>query len=356
MKEYTFTKDFTYEGKRYKVRGNSLEEVIEKKIKKLKELEKNTVILTPHTTVDQWAEEAFKVYKSHVKGLPEMKMRYNKYISPVIGSMPISKVRAVQCQEILNECSGMSFSHLTKLRQEIKFLFSSAMDNQLIDSDPAARLVLPENLKGSRRSITDHERTHLQKVFDQYEPFLFFRIMLETGARPSEVMELIGRDIDHKEKLLHIRGTKTVNSDRYVPIPAALYELIKDVSPFDPIVHTLTGKKHDRDSYRRLRERLYRELNISMGANVVRNQIVPPYPLAEDFTPYCLRHTFCTDLCKSGVDVRTAQRLMGHANISITADIYTHVDMKEIKKAGEKMEIYWTALSRATTPATTPTS
>ena len=52
--------------------------------------------------------------------------------------------------------------------------------------------------------------------------------MLECGCRPSEAMGLIGTDINHEERLLHIRGTKTANSDRYVPIPDRLYEDIKN--------------------------------------------------------------------------------------------------------------------------------
>ena len=77
-----------------------------------------------------------------------------------------------------------------------------------------------------------------------------------------------------------------------------------------------------------------------MGCKTYRNALIPPYLLADDFVPYCLRHTYCTDLCKADVDVRTAQKLMGHANISITADIYTHVDLGDIKKAAEKIRLY----------------
>lgn len=349
MKEYKYQKYFTYEGHRYKVVGDTLEEVLEKKIKKIEELKSNSVILSPGTTVDKWAEVAYNTYKGHVKGLPEMKLRYQKYISPVIGFLPISSVKPVQLQNILNDCSGMSFSHLSKLRMEIRFLFYTAFDNQMIKTDPAKKLIIPDYTKGKRRTITDYEREVLYKVVEIYHPLLFFRIMLETGSRPSEVMELEGRDIDHKNRLLHIRGTKTVNSDRYVPIPEGLYRSIKDIKGFTPI-STSTGRKFDKDAYTRLRNRLKREMNIAMGCKVYRNELIPPYPLAEDFTPYCLRHTYCTDLCKAGVDVRTAQRLMGHSNIGITADIYTHVDTDEILKAGELIEIYNTAATPAATP------
>lgn len=341
--KYNYTKDFTFEGHRFKVRANTLDELYEKKAEKIAELKKQTKIFSPSTTVDDWAAVCFDTYKSKVKDLPNMKKRYSKYVSPQIGHVQISKVRSIQCQAILNGCEGMSFSHVTKLRQEIRFIFSSALDNRLIQEDPTKRLTLPDHTKGKRRSITDHERKHLYAVYKEYRPFLLFIIMLETGARPSEASNLIGKDIDHESRLLHIRGTKTENSDRFVPIPDRLYEDIKDTAPFEYICHV------NKSSYRRLRDRLRRELNISMGAKTYRNELLPPLPLAEDFTPYCLRHTYCTDLCKAGIDVRTAQKLMGHANISVTSDIYTHVDRTEILKAAEKIQAYL-----ATTPSATP--
>ena len=72
-----------------------------------------------------------------------------------------------------------------------------------------------------------------------------------------------------------------------------------------------------------------------MGCEVYRNELIPPLPLAPDFVPYMFRHTYCTDLQKKGIDIRTAQKLMGHSSILITAEIYTHVDTKEIVKAGK---------------------
>ena len=68
-----------------------------------------------------------------------------------------------------------------------------------------------------------------------------------------------------------------------------------------------------------------------------RNQLIPPYPLANDLCAYCLRHTFCTNLQKKGVDLRTAQYFMGHESIEMTANIYTHVDFEIIGAAAKQM-------------------
>ena len=78
MKDYEYTKDFTFEGHRFKVRANTLDELYDKKAKKIAELKSRSRILSPSTTVDDWSKVAYDTYKSNVKDLPNMKRRYSK--------------------------------------------------------------------------------------------------------------------------------------------------------------------------------------------------------------------------------------------------------------------------------------
>jgi len=61
-----------------------------------------------------------------------------------------------------------------------------------------------------------------------------------------------------------------------------------------------------------------------MGATLV---------VADDFVPYCLRHTYCTDLQAKGVPINIAKYLMGHSDIKVTASIYTHMTEQTIDDA-----------------------
>ena len=81
------------------------------------------------------------------------------------------------------------------------------------------------------------------------------------------------------------------------------------------------------NSLRRLWNAFARDLDLRMGAKVRDGEVVQ-HAIASDLTPYCLRHTFCTDLQRAGVPINVAKELMGHANISVTANIYTHRDQK----------------------------
>ena len=87
-----------------------------------------------------------------------------------------------------------------------------------------------------------------------------------------------------------------------------------------------------------------------MGAKTYRNKIIGIEPVAKDLFPYCLRHEYCTNLARKGIDIRVAQKLMGHGDISLTANIYTHVDIDIIKIASESLSGY----SEGTTQGTTP--
>lgn len=344
-KKYKYHKSFTFEGKRYNLYGDTLEEVYEKKAAKLHQLETETIRIESSMTVSAWTEIAFKTYKANIshENYKNTMLRVKKHILSEIGYLPLKSVKAVQCQAIMNAQAGKSYSHIQKIAQELKFIFRTAVDNQLIKTNPAAKIVKPGAKKNHRRSITDHEREHFLKVASENPRYNIFLLMLYCGCRPAEAVNAIGHDISVKKgkPILHIRGTKTENSDRYVPIPDVLYEKIKDTAPFDFICQNEAHNRHTVSSYNRAVSSLRRDMNISMGCKVYRNELIPPFPLAEDFVPYCLRHTYCTDLCRAAVDVRNAQRLMGHATISITADIYTHVDdLSDILDAGDKINLY----------------
>lgn len=346
-KKYEYVSgSFTYEGKRYYVKAENQRELGKKIEKKRQELE-SIQIYDKNCRVDEWAEKAYKTYKADKTNYYEMKLRYKNYISPAIGRKPISKVTATELQTIINDSECRSYSHLDKLIQEIKFVFKTALNDGLIVRNPAEGLSLKnikDKTKGTRREITPEERKALNKVCDEYKPFIFFRVMLKCGLRPSEAMEIQGTDIETTENgkhLLHIRGTKTDAADRLVPIPSDLYELIKDTKPFEPICPTVHGKKHTKDSYTKLTLKLKKMMNIAMGCRVERGVLIPPYPLADDFQAYCLRHTYCSDLCRANVPLKVAQSLMGHSNISITADIYAHTNRNDIEDAGELIDNYF---------------
>ena len=61
-----------------------------------------------------------------------------------------------------------------------------------------------------------------------------------------------------------------------------------------------------------------------------------PFPLH----PHMLRHTYATTLYRARVDLRTAQKIMGHSSIQVTADIYTHLEQEDSLHVADKLNEY----------------
>lgn len=336
-KKYKYRKEFTFEGKRYSVKADTQSELYMKMANKLRDLEENPHRVHTNMTVRAWAELAISTYKTNQKDITRDTYveKMNRIVLSEIGNLRLRDVRPIQCQNIVNGQIGKSKRTIDETAQILKFIFRTAVQNNLIASNPAENIVKPSGDSEPRRAITAREREHFLLVCDREPAYTLFLLMLYCGCRPSEAIEAEGRDIRliDGEHVLHIRGTKTVNADRFVPIPDDFYPRIAKTPKFSPISPNKSGRKHSASSYARLRKHLYRDMNISMGCKVYRNKLIPPFPLADDFVPYDLRHTYCTDLCKRGVDIRTAQYLMGHSDISLTANIYTHIDMEHVRNA-----------------------
>ena len=311
------TKTFSYNGKRYYVRGKTERAVIEKLILKKQALERDEVLNPARRTVASWALECVDTYKVNQSEITREKylQKLKSYVLNEIGALLIKDVTPIMCQRVLNLKGSKSKATINDTYQMLRFIFKYAKINTL-------------------------EQRHFLNVLNQHYVPLYFALMYYAGCRPSEASAVEFRDIVTRdgERYLHIRGTKTKAADRYVPIVDGLAKLLpRGSSPFELLCKNQQGKELNKDNKRRAWAHLCRLMNIDMGCKVYRNELLPPYPLATDISAYSLRHTFCTNLQKRGVDIRTAQYLMGHADIAMTANIYTHVDFELINQAAALM-------------------
>ena len=107
-KKYNYVRNtFSWDGKRYDVKGKTIEEVY-KKIAKMKvSLERGEIVINANTTVDHWFKEWVETYKNAAGLTPKsLKMydeKYRNYIQPVIGAMKLRDVREIHLQKILND-------------------------------------------------------------------------------------------------------------------------------------------------------------------------------------------------------------------------------------------------------------
>lgn len=337
---------FTYNGQRYRVRGKTEREAILKMGELQRKLMNDECVNPTIRTVRSWALECVEVYK--VKQNDVTRATYleklESYVLKHIGDMQLSKVTPIKCQSLLNQYAGKSKATINDVYQMLRFIFEHAVYNKMIPSDPTAHLVKPEGTYHPRRALTTREQEVFLKVLPLHHYGLYYAFMYYCGCRPSEATELQWRDLQRKSDgrlYLHIRGTKTDAADRIVPVVPQLEAMLdySKATPFGYICANQNGNPMNKSNKRRAWAQLERLMNIEMGTRMYRNKLIPPFALADDLSAYCLRHTFCTNLQKKGVDIRTAQYLMGHADIQMTANIYTHADMEIVQDAAKKMSV-----------------
>ena len=364
-RKYAYRQTFTgADGIRHDLSANSKKD-LQEKIEKLKRsiADGYAPLRSSSVTVKKWIDTCLSQYKTNVteQTLTGYRSKANRWIIPTIGHMKIKDVKPINCQQVMNGMQGKASDTIKKVRQIMFFCFDMAVDNHIIKDNPASRITAPKGHRSTHRAITEHERSIILQTVEkrlqsdykvpdgkykngnltESHRYVYFLFMLFCGCRPSEVAEIQARDIETIDgmKRLHIRGTKTDNADRYVPIPDYLAERIPHVSsPYDYLFTNIRGGKLSASNRQALWRTFRRDLNITAGCRVYRNALVPPYPIAKDLEPYCLRHPYCSDLQKAGVDVRQAQYLMGHSDITLTANIYTHQDAETFADISEKVK------------------
>jgi integrase len=242
----------------------------------------------------------------------------------------------------------MSASYIRLIHIIISDSLRIALKNKLIVENPAASVVLPKGRKQqNRRAITPKERHYILKTCETHRAGLFYLIMLYCGLRPGEVAALQWRNVDLKSRVLTVDSAvkpdgsigqpKSDSGFRRVPIPEALADVLEERSgtPFEFVCTNASGGRLTKSSMKQQWASFRRQLNIEMGCRTYKGALVPPYPVAEDLVPYCLRHTYCTDLQAAGVPINVARELMGHSDISITSKIYTHSSGESFDSAAE---------------------
>lgn len=176
-------------------------------------------------------------------------------------------------------------------------------------------------------------------------------LCLYTGIRLGELCALTWKDIDWESGMMSITKTvsrtknfsqgekktelvvgtpKSRNSMRKIPIPEFLLKLIEKRKLCDENdnVYILTGKNAPLDP--RNFQKLYKKL------------------LTETHLPnrkfHAIRHTFATRGLELGVDIKTLSEILGHSNVSITLNIYTHSLIEQKKAAIEKYNTMYSAV------------
>jgi integrase len=345
VKKYKYSKNITIDGKVYKIRADTKEELAVKEYKKRQEIENGVRKITKSILVRDWADEWMESYKRPSVSAETFQSYANvirNHILPEIGSMRIHTVKPIHVQKMVNRLSGMSKKMIDRVTQLTWSMFDAAKANNLVLENPAERIKKPKGTKTGRRAITDIERKYTLQLAETHPAGILIKLSLYCGLRPGESCALQWRHINFEEKILQVEGTikrcggvgdpKSAAGFRAIPIPDAFVSDLKQyklkcrwsTDPFDYVLRNTSGGRMTANVIKTRWQSFKNDLNILMGCQEINGKALPPYRVADDLVLYCYRHTYCTDLQDAGVPINVAKELMGHSDITITSKIYTH--------------------------------
>ncbi len=289
--------------------------------KALMEHQVNPIPLKANITLgelyEEWSNIKFKTIKKSTADNYRAAWNYLSRHAKIL----FRELRTAHFQIIINDLhqDSKSKSTMQKIKVLVGLLYSYAMENDIINKDYAEFITIPKTHKSEKEIFNDLE---IQKLFNNTElPWVdTILIMIYSGMRISEMLGLTRFNVDLETGIMRA-GVKTeAGIDRIIPIHPKIYPFIKKwyEKGGDYLICGENGNGINPDNYRK---RYY-------------------FPCLEKLdirrlTPHSCRHTFASMMAKAGANTKYIQEIIGHEDYALTANVYTHTEVKELKKAIE---------------------
>ena len=228
-----------------------------------------------------------------------------------IHDVAMNDITYLQLQSIIDHMlsSGLSYSSCKKVRTLISQLFDFAIINGWCSTNYAKFLNL-----GHNKPVRPHKPFTTQSINRLWRlgPPLHDipLILLYTGMRASELINLKARDINRKQRTMRITSAKTKSGIRTIPIHDRIWSIIERRLDAVYVIHEC-----------RTYSSLSREFNKAMRAINTKH------------TTHDCRHTFATRLDNEGANYNAKRLLLGHASGNVTDGVYTHKSLGQLRKA-----------------------
>lgn len=346
--------------------AKTIRELEEKAAVYRQELEKGMVVDDRGLTVAVWSKKWLETYKAGVelKTSQMYENAVNNHIIPVLGRYTLKQLRPHHIQELINELADKGLTrtlHIIKIT--LNQILEQAVDNGYMYKNIASKIILPTYQKPKKRSLTDAEKKYILAADLPLKEKAFVYTLLYTGLRKGEALALTVDDVDMENRTIDVNKTIVVQSNqatikprpkslagnRTVPIIDELYPiLLEHLSRLEGtyLFTSAKGTLMSHSAFARMWTKILNAFKVACIADSDTNAL----DIANDITPHIFRHSYATMLYYAGVDIKTAQYLLGHSSIQMTMDIYTHLDTRQTLNAADKLNTYMSAIT-STAPA-----
>ena len=274
------------------------------------------------------------------------------------------KIREVKMSDaklflIKLQTDGRGYSTIKTVRGVLRPAFQMAVDDNIIQKNPfgfqLAGVVVNDSV--TREAITrDQMRKFLKFVHDDAVYCKYYEvvyILFHTGLRISEFCGLTVRDIDLEHRILnidhqlqrtgmvlHVESTKTNAGTRKIPMTREVCDCFKAIlearkpPAVERVVDGYSGFLFlDKDGLPEVAMHWEHRFNHMVGRyNDIYRVRMP------NITPHVCRHTYCSNMARAGMNPKTLQYLMGHSDIGVTMNTYTHLGLEDAKDEMIRLE------------------
>lgn len=303
--------------------------------------------------LDDWLEHHVK-HRTSPKTLETYKYLVSRHIVPQIGDIVLDKLTPYQLQKLysylLNRDTGagkkLSKTTVHHIHRICYGALKWGVQMRMIPHNVAENVTPPQRNKQEIKTWTQEEvNRFLEEAKKEWLYPLFF-VAVATGLRRGELLGLKWGDIDLNQGTLSIRRTvqrtddglivreqtKTDNSRRTVSISPATVDLLNRHRSKQAEQLKILGKKSDFVFTNTLGNILEPRKVNQVFDRIIRRAGLPKIRFHD------LRHTHATLLLQQGVHPKIVSERLGHANISITMDIYSHVIPSMQRKAAKMFD------------------
>ena len=297
--------------------------------------------------VSDWALEWLETEKSTcgIKTREMYTRAVKSYIIPIIGDIRLKELRKIDIQRLVNTLSDRPRT-CAQVHMTIRQILDCAIDNNLLFKNVCHKIQLPSAKAPEKRALTEDEKKALLKADFTDKEKAFVLIAQYTGMRRGEILALSREDIDLTLGLIHVRnvivfdGTKAVfrpfpKSDagiRDLPIPNILNAFLSQyvASLAGSYLFEMERKPGfmTKSSYDKFWKHILTKINIAAGGTETLQVI-------HGLTAHIFRHNYATMLFYAGIEAKEAQKLLGHSDIKLTLNIYTHLDHRHLGAASK---------------------
>lgn len=272
---------------------------------------------------------------------------YNSRIKEYLGDMPLSSIKPLHCQNVVNQAveNGYKYQTILKTIALLRTVFTAAVENQLIRFNPMLKSVKVQDpdRPDEPRVLTRAEEVLFLETAQKYAYYNDFRFVLQTGIRCGELIGLKWQDVNLTAKNLSIERNMLYLNNRFVihpPKSKSGYRKIPLTEEACEILAEVKKKKKNRISFE-YRDFIFTNSHGFPIANSNYDNAIKAVAKKAGMEPlsmHTLRHTFATRCIEAGMNPKTLQKILGHSDLSITMNLYVHATDETIKAEMRKFE------------------